>query len=125
MIRVRDAKAVPKISVDPKTGLPTIANPPPRKQLEDLSEEDEEEDRRMSFGVVKVNLANVRLAVKVTVTRQKGESKEEKKARKDAVKDERRNRRVEKKATRAEFTTELKKQQKSTAQKEKSRMKKL
>ena len=126
MIRVRDAKAVPKIRVDPKTGLPTTANPVPRKKLEDLSEEDEdEEDRRMSFTAAKVNLANVRLAVNVTVTRQKGESKEEKKARKDAVKDERRNRRVEKKATRAEFTTELKKQQKSTAQKEKSRMKKL
>ena len=124
MIRVRDAKAVSKISVDPKTSLPTTANPVPRKKLEGLSEEDEdEEDRRTSFAAVNVNLANVRLAVKVTVTRQKGESKEEKKARKDAVTDERRNRRVEKKATRAEFTTELKKQQKSTAQEEKSRMK--
>lgn len=69
--------------------------------------------------------ADVRSAVRVTITRPKGESKEEKKARKDAVKGERRNRRVEKKQTRAEFTTELKKQRKSAAQKEGSRMKKL
>ena len=41
------------------------------------------------------------------------------------MKGERRDRRVEKKTTRAEFTTELKKQQKSTAQKQGSRVKKL
>jgi protein LTV1 len=46
-------------------------------------------------------------------------------ARKNAVKEERRNRRVEKSKTRTEFTIELKRQQKSVAQKEKSRMKKL
>ena len=63
--------------------------------------------------------------MKATVTRPRGESKEEKKTRKSAVKEERRNRRVEKKATRIEFTTELKKQQGSAAQKEKSRVKKL
>jgi len=63
--------------------------------------------------------------VKVTITRPREESKEDKKTRKNAVKEERRNRRVEKKATRMEFTAELKKQQKSAAQKEKSRLKKL
>jgi len=41
------------------------------------------------------------------------------------VKEERRNRRVEKKTTRTEFTSELKKQQKSAAQKAESRIKKL
>ena len=41
------------------------------------------------------------------------------------MKEERRNRRVEKKTTRTEFANELKKQQKSAAQKEKSRTKKL
>lgn len=41
------------------------------------------------------------------------------------MKEERRNRRVERKTTRAAFTTELKKQEKSVAQKEKSRVKKL
>jgi len=41
------------------------------------------------------------------------------------VKEERRDRRVEKKTTRDEFTTELKKQQKSAAQKQGSRVKRL
>lgn len=50
LIRVRDAKSVSKIRLDPKTGLPTAANPVPQKKLEDLSEEDvDEEDRRMSI----------------------------------------------------------------------------
>ena len=71
------------------------------------------------------NPADVRSAAKVTITRPKGEPKEDKKARKNAVKEERRNRRVERKTTRATFTTELRKQEKSAAQKEKSRVKKL
>lgn len=55
LIRVRDAKSVPKIKLDPKTGLPIAANPVPRN-LDDLSEEDvDEEDRRMSFGSVKLS----------------------------------------------------------------------
>jgi len=126
LIRVRDTKTVPKIKLDPKTGLPTTAKPTPRTELEDLSEDDEDaEDQCVSFASVDVNFADVRPAAKVTITRPKGESKEEKKARKNAVKEERRTRRVEKKATRTEFTTELKKQQKSAAQKEESRIKKL
>lgn len=79
----------------------------------------------MSFASLEVDPADFRSAVKVTIARPRGESKEEKKARKNAVKEGRRDRRVEKKATRSEFTTELKKQQESAAQKEKSRMKKL
>jgi protein LTV1 len=58
-IRVRDTKAVPKIKLNPKTGLPTVPNPPPRKKLQDLSEEgedDDEEARRMSFASVKLTL---------------------------------------------------------------------
>ena len=126
MIRVRDTKTVRKIKLDPKTGLPTTANPTPRTKLEDLSEDDEDaEDQCMSFASLNVKSADTRPAARVTITRPKGESKEEKKARKNAVKDERRTRRVEKKATRTDFTTELKKQQKSAAQKEKSRIKKL
>ena len=126
LIRVRDAKAVPKIRLDPKTGLPTAMDPAPRKKLENLSEEDgDDEDRRRLFGSVQFTPTDVRSAVKVTIARPKGESKEDKKARKNSVKEERRSRRVEKKTTRTEFTTELKKQQRSADQKEKSRMKKL
>ena len=47
MIRVRDAKAVPKIRLDPKTGLPIVSNPAPQKTLEELSEDGDGEDRRM------------------------------------------------------------------------------
>ena len=102
-------------------------DPAPQKKPRDLPEEgEEEEDRRMSFDCGPSGYpADVSSAAKVTVARPKGESKEEKKARKNAVKEERRDRRVEKKTTRAEFTTELRKQQRSAAQKEKSRVKKL
>ena len=54
LIRARDAKGVPKIKLDPKTGLPTIVNLTPRKKLEPLSEDDED-DRSMSFPSVEVN----------------------------------------------------------------------
>ena len=125
LIRARDAKGVPKIKLDPRTGLPTLVNlVDPRKKLEPLSEDDED-DRGVTFPSVEVDPADVRSAVKVTITRPREESKEEKRARKSAVKEERRNRRVEKKATKSEFTTELKKQQEGAAQKDKSRMKKL
>ena len=51
LIRVRGTRAVPKIRLDPKTGLPTTEDP--RKKLEELPEDDEdEEDRRMSFASV-------------------------------------------------------------------------
>ena len=53
LIRVRDTKAVPKIRLDPKTGLPTAVDPAPSEELEDLSEE--EDDRRMSLTSVKLN----------------------------------------------------------------------
>ena len=55
LIRVRDTRGVQKIRLDPKTGLPTVANLPPQKRLEDLSEEDEGgEDRGMSSASVKL-----------------------------------------------------------------------
>jgi len=54
LIRVRDTKMVPKIRLNPKTGLPTVVNPPSRKKLEDLSEDEDEEDQRVSFTSVKL-----------------------------------------------------------------------
>ena len=48
MIRVRDTKSVPKIRLDPKTGLPIVANLAPQKRLENPPEEDADgDDRRM------------------------------------------------------------------------------
>lgn len=55
LIRARDTKAIVKIKLDPKTGLPTATNPPPRNKLEDVSEEGEdEEDQCMSFVSIKL-----------------------------------------------------------------------
>ena len=53
LIRARDTKTILKIKLDPKTGLPTVTNLPPRNKLEDVSEEGEdEEDQRMSFASI-------------------------------------------------------------------------
>ena len=60
-----------------------------------------------------------------TVTRPRDESKEDKKARKQAVKAERQARRVDKKATKEQFSTEVKHQLKGIANKEKTKMRKL
>lgn len=47
LIRVRDTSTVPKIRLDPKTGLPIAATAAPRKKSEDLSEEEDEDDGGM------------------------------------------------------------------------------
>lgn len=57
-------------------------------------------------------------AIRQTVTRPRDETAEEKKARKQAVKVERQARRVDKKATKEQFSTELKHQMKGIANKE-------
>ena len=64
-------------------------------------------------------------AVRETVTRPRNESKEDKKARKQAVKAERQARRVDKKATKEQFSTEIKCQLKGITNKEKTKMRKL
>ena len=53
-----------------------------------------------------------------TITRPRGESKDDKKARKQAVKLEQQARRVDKKATKEQFSTEMKHQFKGIANKE-------
>jgi protein LTV1 len=61
----------------------------------------------------------------MTVTRPRDESKEDKKVRKQAIKAERQARRVDKKATKEQFTTEIKYQLKGITSKEKTKMRKL
>ncbi|CAK5264379.1 unnamed protein product [Mycena citricolor] len=111
LIRARDTSArkiasVPKILLDPRTGLPSVAVS--EKTLKSrtvtfASDSDSEEEDRPKG---------------VTVKRDKNESKEDKKARKAAVKEERQARRVEKKATKEMFGSELKTQKKTIGSKE-------
>ncbi|KAM5531348.1 hypothetical protein V8D89_014993 [Ganoderma adspersum] len=113
LIQARGDKAVPKIRLDPKTGLPSMVEERPSKGQQgppDSSATDGEEDSR---------------PVRVTVTRPKNETTDEKKARKQAVKAERQARRSDKKATKEIFSKEVKQQARSLAQKEQSTMRKL
>ncbi|KAI0715091.1 Low temperature viability protein-domain-containing protein [Earliella scabrosa] len=114
LIRARNDKPVPKIRLDPKTGLPSVIEGQPAKQLSlaDSSateDEDEGDDR----------------PVRVTIARPKNESAEEKKARKQAVKAERQARRSDKKATKERFSKEVRQQAQTLAQREQTKMRKL
>ncbi|KAJ7361249.1 Low temperature viability protein-domain-containing protein [Mycena albidolilacea] len=122
LIRARDAdrkskKApvpVPKILLDPRTGLPSVVVADDAKTKlakskpkgfasdsdSDLSSDDE--------GRPRVE----------TIKRDRNESKEAKKARKAAVKEERQARRADKKATKEQFEAELKTQKRALGNKE-------
>ncbi|KAL5535729.1 LTV1 [Sanghuangporus sanghuang] len=84
LIRARDTTKVPKIQLNPRTGIP-------KSSEQDKSHEHEQPQTRPA---------------RVTTVRRKGESKEEKRARKQAAKEERQERRAEKKATQAKFAQE-------------------
>jgi len=96
IISVRSNKKIPKIKLDPRTGLPSIEEGKPAKSLPVQSDEGEDEDESR--------------VPRETVTRSRNESKEEKKARKQAVKAERSVRRVEKKGKKEQFNSEMKQQ---------------
>ncbi|KAJ6486159.1 Low temperature viability protein-domain-containing protein [Mycena vitilis] len=114
LIRARDSKKpVPKIHLDPRTGLPFVATdvdaklaPKPKGHVsfasDSESESSDDEDRPRVE----------------TVKRDRNESKEEKKARKAAVKEERQARRADKKATKEAFGAELKTQKRAIGNKE-------
>ncbi|KAJ7492180.1 Low temperature viability protein-domain-containing protein [Mycena latifolia] len=109
LIRARDAdarkKLVPKIHLDPRTGLPSVITadakmPKPVGRVsfasdsdDSDSDDDDDDDTR-------------------------NESKEAKKARKAAVKEERQTRRADKKATKELFGAELKTQKRAVGNKE-------
>ncbi|THH02351.1 hypothetical protein EW026_g503 [Hermanssonia centrifuga] len=115
LIRARQIRPVPKIQLDPKTGLPIVDGEklPTRaskaREVESITEVDEDENH----------------STHVTITRPRDESKEEKRARKQAVKVERQQRRVDKKATKEQYSSEIKTQVKRLSDIEKTRMKKL
>lgn len=114
LIKSRQDKPVPKIRLDPKTGLPVVLGKQPASRRED--------DATSSSGSDTEDGSRVQ---RVTVTRPKNESKEDKKARKQAIKVERQVRRADKKATKEQFSVEAKRQNRTLANKEKSKAKQL
>ncbi|KAL0951838.1 hypothetical protein HGRIS_008499 [Hohenbuehelia grisea] len=120
LIRARDPKAVPRIRLDPRTGLPTVeedSKPKPSKQKarsklpdsESTSDEGDDHDAPL----------------RQTVTRPRNETPEEKRARKAEVKADRQTRRADKKATKEQFANEFKSQKRTVVNKEKPKMRKL
>ncbi|KAG6877320.1 hypothetical protein C0992_010267 [Termitomyces sp. T32_za158] len=113
LIRARNSLPVAKITLDRKTGFPTVASH--EHKVEKTSscthhqDSDSDENGR---------------PVRQTITRPRDESKEEKKARKAVVKAERQTRRMEKKVMTEVFGSELKLQKRTIANKGK-RLKKL
>ncbi|KAI0830773.1 LTV-domain-containing protein [Trametes gibbosa] len=113
LIKARNSRSVPKIRLDPKTGLPSVVQEQSarRQPRAESSETDEDnEDSR---------------PVRITVSRSKHETAEEKKVRKQAVKAERQARRSEKKVTRESYSKEVKRQVQSLVDKDKTKVRKL
>ncbi|KAJ6623114.1 Low temperature viability protein-domain-containing protein [Mycena sp. CBHHK59/15] len=117
LIRARDAdarskKPVPKIHLDPRTGLPSVVNdanvgqPPKAKGRVSFTSDSDSESSDDDRPRVE------------TIKRDRDESKEAKKARKVAVKAERQTRRADKKATKELFGAELKTQKRAIGNKE-------
>ncbi|KAK7058613.1 Protein ltv1 [Paramarasmius palmivorus] len=97
LIRARESKPVPKIQLNPKTGLPSISETPTSKtRVYDNDSDDSDYSDSASH------------LVHQTVKRSKDETPEEKKARKTAVKAQQATRRAEKKSNKAAFGNELK-----------------
>ncbi|PIL31520.1 hypothetical protein GSI_06222 [Ganoderma sinense ZZ0214-1] len=111
LIRARGDKAVPKIRLDPQTGMPSVV-------------EDQFSIGQQSSPDSPPSDGDSR-PIRVTITRPKNETADEKKARKQAVKAERQARRSDKKVTKERFSKEVKQQVRSLAQKEQSTMRKL
>ncbi|KZT72926.1 LTV-domain-containing protein [Daedalea quercina L-15889] len=112
LIKARQDKLVPKIRLDPKTGLPVVTGKLRQSRIstDSSSESDSEDDTRLQ---------------RTTVSRPKNESKEDKKTRKQAVKAERQQRRSEKKATKEQYISEAKRQNRTLANKERTKARKL
>ncbi|KAG8835143.1 hypothetical protein FRC20_007329, partial [Serendipita sp. 405] len=93
------SKRTKKILLDPRTGLPSVA------ESEDREREEQNEHSSTESGED--------VPVKGTITRPKNETTEEKKARKQAIKRERQERRQQKKTSKDVFAQERKQQHKS------------
>lgn len=128
LIRARDVNATPKIRLDRRTGLPTVAKEAaPLPHVAEGESDEEEEGQGMSpvYYMHHNCILNRFPEHEGTIIRPRDESKEDKKARKDAVKEEQRARRAEKKSTKEQFAAEYKRQKKAIVNKEKPQLRKL
>ncbi|VDB86918.1 unnamed protein product [Peniophora sp. CBMAI 1063] len=103
LIRARTSQPVPKITLDPRTGLPIVTPPtsaPTKRQRQPRAPSPPSSDTETETDHPKHQ----------TVTRLKNESKEDKKARKAAVKEQKSARRQEKKATKVAFGNAVRKE---------------
>ena len=120
LIRARTDKPAAKIRLDPKTGLPTVADakstPEGRRSI--TPTQDELRRKFVSLTCNSLFTSCFLSAARITVSRPKNESKEEKKARKHAVKAERQERRAEKKSTKEQFAHAIKQEVRTAAVKE-------
>ncbi|TFY83434.1 hypothetical protein EWM64_g587 [Hericium alpestre] len=105
LIRARDSKPVPRIRLDPKTGLPTVVERGKSRTSRTPTSPPESDDEDAT-------------PARATIARSRDETKEEKKARKQAVKAERQARRVEKKTTKEQFIAAIKQQSQVVAGKD-------
>jgi len=114
LIRARDNQPVPRIQLDPRTGLPSVGEALPAKGYKDKARviaENGEGKEEKPHGV--------------TISRPRHETKEDKKARKTAVKAERQTRRIDKKKLKEQFGAEVRYQLKGIATKEGAKTRKL
>ncbi|KAK7465279.1 Protein ltv1 [Stygiomarasmius scandens] len=108
LIRARDSKPIPKIRLDPKTGLPSIAEDPSKTKAHSTKSHKNVSFKNDSDDSDYENEDDDESAPHQTITRSRNETAEEKKARKKAVKAQQAARRSEKKANKEAFENELK-----------------
>ncbi|KIK70504.1 hypothetical protein GYMLUDRAFT_277183 [Collybiopsis luxurians FD-317 M1] len=111
LIRARDTKPVPKIKLDPKTGLPSVVETALSKK------------HRVSTTIGSDDSSDEE--PRQTITRSRGEDLESKRARKAAVKVQQAERRAEKKATKQAFGREMTSAKAKALQKHPTGVKKL
>jgi protein LTV1 len=116
---------VPKITLDRKTGLPSLVQDPQKItntvtiNISDESEDSDNDGMLPSLPMMSLSVFNLLIVPRrETITRPRNESKELKKERKAAVKAERQTRRIEKKTTKQQFGAEVKDQKKRIGNKE-------
>ncbi|PFH52312.1 hypothetical protein AMATHDRAFT_189929 [Amanita thiersii Skay4041] len=101
LIPMRTNKSVPKIFLNPKSGLPVV------------KETTDNEHINLENKKCVPEIPDIKKAVHYTITRNRDESREEKKLRKGAAKVEKQMRRTTKRETKEQYGAEIKAQKKS------------
>ncbi|CAE6401588.1 unnamed protein product [Rhizoctonia solani] len=111
LILAHDRRPVPRIQLDPKTGLPSITG---NKDQYDVPSTRRAVRPDTTAREEVLGQTAAELAAQKTISRPRNESKEDKKARKEAARNQKQVRRAEKSAMKEAFATERKVQQRKT-----------